>query len=67
MAIIPVGAGAGVFKDAALTRLSRFTRAEFSPRNDCGVLFTAPVLGGMVSLRPRKSNGSGDVVFPART
>jgi hypothetical protein len=58
------GAGAGFLMEDALTRLSRFTSAEFSPKNDCGVFFTAPVLAGMVSPRPRKSNGSGDVVFP---
>lgn len=48
-----------------LTRLSRLTRAEFSPRNDCGVFLTAPVLVGRVSVMPPKSNGSGDNVFAA--
>lgn len=46
-----------------LTRLSRLTRAEFSPRNDCGVFLTAPVLVGRVSAMPPKSNGSGDSVL----
>lgn len=47
-----------------LTRLSRLTRAEFSPRNDCGVFLTAPVLVGRLSAILPKSNGSGDSVPP---
>lgn len=46
-----------------VTKLSKFTRAEFSPKNDCGVFFVAPVEGlspvdGKLSPNKLNSNGS---------
>lgn len=47
-----------------VTKLSRLTKAEFSPKNDCGVFFVAPVLGlgpavvGSASPNKLNSNGS---------
>lgn len=60
--ILPVGVGVTVLIVEVLTRLSKFTRAEFSPRKDCGVFFIAPVLCGKDSPIPLKSNGSEDNV-----
>ena len=60
---LPAGVGVIDLIAEVLTRLSRLTRAEFSPRNDCGVFLTAPVLVGRVSAMLPKSNGSGDTVF----
>jgi len=48
----------------ALTRLSKFTSAEFSPKKDCGVFFIAPVLAGRFSAMPPRSKGSPDDVVP---
>lgn len=45
----------------ALTRLSKLTSAEFSPKKDCGVFFTAPVLAVRFSAMPSRSKGSPDV------
>lgn len=62
---LPAGVGVADLIAEVLTRLSRLTRAEFSPRNDCGVFLTAPVLVGRVSAMLPKSNGSGDSVLTA--
>ena len=59
-----MGAGAAGLIADALTRLSKLTKAEFSPRKDCGVFLTAPVLRGRLSPSPPKSKGSGEVVLP---
>lgn len=63
---LPVGAGADGLIAEALTRLSKLTSAEFSPKKDCGVFFTAPVLAGRVSAMLPRSKGSApvDVVSP---
>lgn len=55
---LPAGAGADGLIAVALTRLSKLTSAEFSPKKDCGVFFTAPVLAGRVSAMPPRSKGS---------
>lgn len=55
---LPAGAGADGLIAVALTRLSKLTSAEFSPKKDCGVFFTAPVLAGRVSAMPLRSKGS---------
>lgn len=47
----------------ALTRLSKLTSAEFSPKKDCGVFFTAPVLAERFSAMLSRSKGSPDVVI----
>lgn len=62
--LLPVGVGVTVLIAEVLTRLSKFTRAEFSPRKDCGVFFIAPVLCGKDSPIPPRSNGSEDNVAP---
>lgn len=46
----------------ALTRLSKLTSAEFSPKKDCGVFFTAPVLAERFSAMLSRSKGSPDVI-----
>ena len=62
---LPAGAGADGLIAVALTRLSKLTSAEFSPKKDCGVFFTAPVLAGRVSAMPPRSKGSPpDDVLP---
>lgn len=65
--MVAVGVGVAGLIAEVLTRLSRLTRAEFSPRNDCGVFLTAPVLVGRFSPMPPKSNGSGDSEPPLFT
>lgn len=61
---LPAGVGAvGLIADA-LTRLSKLTSAEFSPKKDCGVFFIAPVLAERFSAMPPRSKGSPDAVPP---
>lgn len=59
---LPAGVGAVGLIAEALTRLSKLTSAEFSPKKDCGVFFTAPVLAERFSAMLSRSKGSPDVV-----
>lgn len=61
---LPAGVGAAGLIADALTRLSKFTSPEFSPKKDCGVFFTAPVLAGRFSAMPPRSKGSPDDAVP---
>lgn len=61
---LPAGVGAVGLIVEALTRLSKLTSAEFSPKKDCGVFFTAPVLAVRFSAMLSRSKGSPDVVPP---
>jgi len=58
------GVGAAGLIVEALTRLSKLTSAEFSPKKDCGVFFTAPVSAGRFSAMSLRSKGSPDDVVP---
>lgn len=51
---LPAGTCVAVLIEDALTRLSKLTKAEFSPKKDCGVFFIAPVLAGKLSFTPCK-------------
>jgi len=62
--ILLAGVGVADLIVEALTRLSKFTSAEFSPKNDCGVFFIAPVLAGRFSAMPPKLKGSPDDAVP---
>lgn len=59
------GVGAAGLIAEALTRLSKLTSAEFSPKKDCGVFFTAPVLAGRLSAMLPRSKGSPDADVPS--